>query len=95
MICGAAKLAGDGVVPLPFYPEYFEMVDKSSTIADCANSCKERNCSNGTAAAFLKRFSDCQDFTHFDIAGTHLFKKETVNPLSFMLYLLAKKHFKK
>lgn len=89
-----ASLSGDGVVSLRLYPEYTESVNKSSDIADCANGAKERNCSNGVAAAFLKEFCACKDFTHFDIAGTHVYKKHTVNPLSFMMYLFAVNHFK-
>lgn len=91
----AASLSGDGVVSLRLYPEYTEDVNKSSNVADCANGCKERNCSNGTAAAFLKEFCSCKDFTHFDIAGTHVYKKHAVNPLSFMMYLFAVNHFEK
>ncbi|MBQ0045555.1 MAG: leucyl aminopeptidase family protein [Mycoplasma sp.] len=91
----AAELSGDGVVSLRLYPEYTELVNKSSNIADCANGAKERNCSNGQAAAFLKEFCACKDFTHFDIAGTHIYKKHTVNPLGFMMYLFAVNHFKK
>ncbi len=93
-IYSAAKLAGEGVIAQPLFPEYFEAVDKSSTIADCANGVKERNCSNAVAAAFLKKFSDCNDFVHFDIAGTHLFKKHPINPLGFTLFLYAVNHFK-
>ncbi len=88
-------MSGDGVVSLRLYPEYTELVNKSSNIADCANGAKERNCSNGQAAAFLKEFCACKDFTHFDIAGTHVYKKHTVNPLGFMMYLFAVNHFKK
>ncbi len=91
----ATELTGDGVISLPYFPEYFEAVNKSSKIADCANGAQERNCSNGWAAAFLKEFSKCNDFTHFDIAGTHIFKKHTVNPLGFAFYLFAVNHFKK
>lgn len=94
-IRNAADFTGDGVVSLRLYPEYTDAVNKSSNIADCANGVKERNCSNGVAAAFLKEFCTCNDFTHFDIAGTHVFKKHAVNPLGFMLYLLAINHFKK
>ncbi|XQP55167.1 MAG: M17 family metallopeptidase [Mycoplasmoidaceae bacterium] len=91
----AAELSGDGVVSLRLYPEYFESVNKSSNVADCTNGVKERNCSNGVAAAFLKEFCACKDFTHFDIAGTHVYKKHPVNVLSFMMYLLTINHFKK
>ncbi|XQP55621.1 MAG: M17 family metallopeptidase [Mycoplasmoidaceae bacterium] len=91
----AGQLSGDGLVSLRLYPEYTEEVNKSSNIADCANGCKERKCSNGTAAAFLKEFCKCPDFTHFDIAGTHVYKNHTVNPLSFLLYLFAVNHFNK
>ena len=94
-ILEASDLSGDGVVSLSLYPEYSEDVNKSSKIADCANGCKERKCSNGTAAAFLKEFCKCPDFTHFDIAGTHLYKNETVNPLGFLFYLFALNHFSK
>lgn len=91
----ASELSGDSLVSLRLYQEYTDLVNKTSTIADCANGAKERNCSNGQAAAFLKEFCACKDFTHFDIAGTHVYKKHTVNPLSFMLYLLAVNHFNK
>ena len=90
-----SKLSGDGVVPLPLANECFEQVNNSSEIADCANGCKERNYSNGTAAAFINTFCKCKDFTHFDIAGTNLFKKYPVNPLGFLLYLFAVDHFEK
>lgn len=91
----AGELSGDGLVSLRLYEEYTQLVNKSSSIADCTNGAKERNCSNSQAAAFLKEFCKCKDFAHFDIAGTHVYKKHTVNPLGFMLYLFAVNHFKK
>ena len=90
-----SKITGDGVVALPLVKESFEQVNSSSEVADCANGCKERNYSNGTAAAFINLFCECKDFTHFDIAGTHQFKKYSVNPLGFLFYLFAVDHFKK
>ncbi len=81
---------------MPFYTEYKEMVDKSSSIADCANSTKgEREASNATAGMFLRLFSKCDDFAHFDIAGTNEFKKQPVAPLILTLFLFAVNHFNK
>lgn len=85
----AAELSGDILVSLPLFADYFDLVNKSSPIADCANSTGVREASNGTAAAFLKEFSKCDDFVHFDIAGTNEFKKHFVNPLGLMLYFFA------
>ncbi len=83
------------VLCMPFYNEYFELVDNSSKLADCTNSMRAyRNASNATAAAFLRQFSKCPDFSHFDIAGTNEFKKFAVNPLVLTLYLFALKNFK-
>ncbi len=90
-----SKTTGDGVVALPLVNECFEQVNDSSEVADCANGCKERNYSNGTAAAFIRLFCKCNDFTHFDIAGTNHFKKYSVNPLGFLFYLFAVDHFNK
>lgn len=93
LISKAGDLACDGLISLPLFPDYFDMVNKSSQVADCANSCSERNASNGTAAAFLKEFSKCDDFVHFDVAGSNMFKKHPISPLSMVMFLLAKQIF--
>jgi len=90
-----SKMSLEHILPMPYYTDFFTSVNNSSKIADCANSCKgEREASNATAAAFLKLFNDkCDDFVHFDIAGTNLFKKFSVNPLALTLMLFATSHF--
>ena len=78
-----------------FYSEYFDLVNKSSRFADCSNNVKnQREASNATAAAFLKLFSKCNDFAHFDIAGTNEFKKFPINPLVLTLYMCTLNIFK-
>lgn len=85
LISEAGDLSGDGLISLPFFPDFFEAIDKSSVLADCANSCSVRDASNSLAAAFLKTFCACDDFVHFDIAGTNEFKKHPVNPLGLTI----------
>ncbi len=95
-ISEASKLSLEHVLCMPFYTEYSEMVNKSSDIADCANNTKgEREASNATAAMFLRLFSKCDDFAHFDIAGTNEFKKHAVTPLILTFYLFAVNNFNK
>lgn len=77
--------SGEYVWNLPLNYEY-ELMNKESTTADLLNSAHERFCGNGTAAAFLKHFDKSNDFVHFDVAGTHLFKKTTISVLVLMLY---------
>ncbi len=92
----ASKLSLEHVLCMPFYSEYANMVNKSSSIADCANSTKgEREASNATAGMFLRLFSKCDDFAHFDIAGTNEFKKHPVTPLISTLFLFAVDYFDK
>ena len=91
LILKAGDLSGDGLVYLPFFPEYFESINKSSKLADCANSCEIRDASNSLAAAFLKTFCACDDFVHFDIAGTNEFKKHPINPLGLTIINLLLK----
>ncbi len=84
------------IICMSFYSEYEEIVNNSSKFADCANNVKNaRAASNATAAMFLKLFCKCEDFAHFDIAGTNVFKKFPVNPLVLPLYLCALDTFKK
>lgn len=90
----ASKVSLEHVLCMPFYSEYASMVNKSSSIADCANSTKgEREASNATAGMFLRLFSKCDDFAHFDIAGTNEFKKHPVTPLISTLFLFAVNYF--
>jgi len=90
-----AHMSMEHILPMPYYSDFDELVNNSSKIADCANSCRgHREASNATAAAFLKLFNDkCDDFTHFDIAGTNLFQKHPINPLGLTLMLFATDHF--
>lgn len=89
----ASNLTGDGLISLPLFPDMFDLVNKSSKYADCANSTGIREASNSTAAAFLKEFSKCDDFVHFDVAGTNMFKKYPVNPLGLLFFIFAKGYF--
>lgn len=94
-----AKISTDSlehIVCLPFYSEFTKLVNNSSKVADCANNVKaHREASNATAAEFLRLFSKCPDFTHFDVAGTNEFKKFAITPLILTLYLFALNHFVK
>lgn len=91
LILEAGDLSGEGLISLPLFPEFFEIINKSSKLADCANSCSIREASNSLAAAFLKNFCPCDDFVHFDIAGTNEFKKHPINPLGLTIINLLSK----
>ena len=45
------------------------------------------------AAAFLKEFSYCPNFTHIDISGTIEYKKYPINPFCLVLYNFVVKNF--
>lgn len=91
-----AKKTGEGVISLPMYPEMEEVINDSSQYADCLNSTSYiTNYANGFTANWLKLFTKCEDFTHFDIAGTMYMKKQANTPLCFTLFNFVKECFNK
>ena len=80
--------AGEYCANIPLLPAHTTMVKQSSNFADCANISKISHSDSSFAAAFLKEFSYCPNFTHIDIAGTIEYKKYPINPFCLVLYKL-------
>ena len=90
----AFDISGEYSIELPLLPEYFERVEKSSTLADYGNLFG-KDSGNATAAAFLNKFSDCNNFVHLDNAGTNEFKNKSINPFVLILYNFVLSYFSK
>ena len=87
--------AGEYCVNIPLLPAHTTMVKQSSSLADCANISKISHSDSSFAAAFLKEFSYCPNFTHIDIAGTIEYKKYPINPFCLVLYNFVIENFNK
>lgn len=70
------------------------MAKQSSYLADYANISKIGHSDNSFAAAFLKEFSYCSNFTHINISGTIEYKKYPINPFYLVLYNFVVENFK-
>lgn len=92
----AFNQSGNYCINIPLLKEYSCMVKNSSSIADLANvNLKSVHSDNSFAAAFLKEFSFCPDFTHIDIAGTIEYKKYPANQFCLILYNFVLQNFLK
>lgn len=85
--------AGEYCANIPLLSAHTTMVKQSSNLADYANISKISHSDSSFAAAFLKEFSYCQNFTHIDIAGTIEYKKYPINPFCLVLYNFVIENF--
>ena len=85
--------AGEYCVNIPLLPAHTTIVKKSSNLADYANISKIGHSDSSFAAAFLKEFSYCSNFTHINIAGTIEYKKYPINPFCLVLYNFVTENF--
>lgn len=74
-LLAAAKLAGEGLWPLPLYEPYQELI--KSKVADIKNIGGGRSGGALTAGLFLQHFVGKTPWAHLDIAGPAYAEKET------------------
>lgn len=82
----ACTISGEYAIELPLLPQYLESVEKSSMVADYGNLNFGKTAGNATAAAFLSKFNNKDNFIHLDNAGTNEFCGKSINPFVLIFY---------